>query len=156
MPIARIPKNGSKTCSHSSILGSQNVIVFKNQFTMQFQCPFWCFFNKHQNAHRFINNMYSGTRVQPPCSENVVGLALAKTNEILPFCCFARKYHRFGIMPDASEAHFLICAKTPSFKHAIYCCPNINNAIEQHFRAYSTKSREHPPCANMVGNFVVG
>ena len=55
-------------------------------------------------------------------------------------------------MPDASQADFLICAKTPSFKHAIYCCPNINNAIEQHFRTYSTKSKEHPPCANMMSS----
>jgi len=100
--------------------------------------------------------MYSGCNVQTAFSENVVGLALTKTNEILPFCYFARKYHRFDIMPDASEADFLICAKTPSFKHAIYCCPNINNAIEQHFRTYSTKSKEHPPCANMMSNFVVG
>ena len=79
---------------------------------MQFQCPFSCFFNKRQNAHRFINNMYSGSRVQTALSENVVGLTLTVANEILPFSCFARKYHRFDTLPDASQADFWNCAKT--------------------------------------------
>ena len=59
----------------------------------------------------------------------------------LPFGCFARKYHRFNTMPDASQAVFLNCAKKPLFKNALYCCPSTNNAIEQHFWRYSTTTK---------------
>ena len=94
--------------------------------------------------------MYSGSSLQTAWSESVPNLPYTKTNEILPFCCFARKYHRFDICPGAFQLVFFICVKTPSFKHAIYCCPSINNAIQQHFRTYSAKSKEHPSCADIT------
>ena len=141
MHIVRISKSGGKTCSYSSILETPYLIIFKNQLTMQFQYPFWCFFNKHQNEHRFTTFIHVGSNEQSTLSENVHYFTSTEANRLLTFWCFAQKYNRFNICPGALQPVFLICAKTPSFKHGVYCCPSSNHAIGQHFWRYSTKTK---------------
>ena len=100
--------------------GHHILLFSKIWFTTQFQCPFWWLFSKRQNEYRFTTYIQSGSRPQTVLFEAVPYFTYTETNEFIPFCCFARKYHRFSTLPDASRAvFFFICAKTPSFKHGV-------------------------------------
>ena len=60
------------------------------------------------------------------------------------------KFYHFAVLRESTivltpclmllKLFFGIAQKHHPFKHAIYCCPSINNAIGEHFRRYSAKT----------------
>ena len=63
--------------------------------------------------------------------------APTKTNEHFLVCCFDPNHHLFNTIYGAPDAVFLVCAKTPLFKHAISCCRSFKNVILQSRVKYS-------------------
>ena len=119
--IAYISSNGSKTCSGSSILTGSYFTILKTVVYDAVSMPILMFFqsSKFLKKPRFINGRYSGTKCQTALAGITPILTLAKPNGFTPFCCFVQKYYRFNTFPGAPRAVVFICAKTPSFKHAV-------------------------------------